>query len=94
MTQAEAARVAGMSRAALANIEVGRQNLSVHQLYPLAVALKLDSPAKLLPVRSLERPVGEAGLTISEPGLNDRQRSQVERFYMSVNPAKRPDGAA
>jgi transcriptional regulator with XRE-family HTH domain len=40
-TQEELARRMAMSRAALANIETGRQNVLVHQLYGFAAALGL-----------------------------------------------------
>lgn len=40
-TQEELARRMAMSRAALANIETGRQNVLVHQLYGFATALGL-----------------------------------------------------
>ena len=92
MTQAEAAKQAGMSRAALANIEVGRQNLLVHQLYSLSSALKLDSPAKLLPVGALERTVNVSEVSISEASLSDRQRAQVEHVFLSAQTSKRTDG--
>lgn len=93
-TQAEAAKLAGMSRAALANIEVGRQNLSVHQLYALAAALKLESPSLLLPVGALERPVKASELSIYEPNLNERQRDQVERVFQAVGAARRTEGTS
>lgn len=40
-TQEELARRVAMSRAALANIETGRQNVLIHQLYGFAAALGL-----------------------------------------------------
>ena len=94
MTQTEASSQAGMSRAALANIEVGRQNISVHQLYALAAALRLESPGLLLPVGSLERSVRPSELTISEPNLNERQREQVERVFQAVGTGRRSEGAS
>ena len=50
MTQADLAKVVGLSRASIANIEVGRQKMLVHQAYALADALKLDSVGQLLPL--------------------------------------------
>lgn len=88
LTQTEVAAAAGMSRASLANIEVGRQNILVHQLYALATALKLDSPAKLLPVGPLERDVNFGPVAISESDLSDRQRAQIERVFLSVDPKR------
>lgn len=94
MTQAETASLAGMSRAALANIEVGRQNLAVHQLYQLAAALQLDSAGKLLPVRARERGLNDAELTIPSTGLSELQRAQVEQVVRAVKPARRTDGGS
>jgi transcriptional regulator with XRE-family HTH domain len=41
LTQAKLAARLGVSRASLANIEVGRQNVLVHQIYMFAAALDL-----------------------------------------------------
>lgn len=41
-TQAELAVDVGLSRPSLANIEGGRQNLQVHQLYLLSTSLRLN----------------------------------------------------
>jgi transcriptional regulator with XRE-family HTH domain len=91
-TQQAVAKRAGMSRASLANIEVGRQKVLVHQLYGLAAALSLDSPARLLPVGRLEpKPVLGDVAIISETDLNQLQRAQIERVYRSVSPV-RSDG--
>jgi len=88
VTQDSVARRAGMSRASLANIEVGRQKVLVHQLYYLAAALELDSPARLLPVGRIEPKSVAGNLAISEADLNLLQRAQVERIYKSVTVGK------
>ncbi len=49
LTQAKLAAHLGISRGALANIETGRQNLLLHQLYRFAAALELNVH-DLLPV--------------------------------------------
>jgi transcriptional regulator with XRE-family HTH domain len=92
LTQEEVARVAGMSRASLANIEVGRQNVLVHQLYRLAEALKLDAPAKLLPMKGLPARSDTSIVPMSEAQLNDRQRAQVDLVYKSFQPGKASEG--
>lgn len=49
LTQEVLAQRVGISRASLANIETGRQNVLVHQLYALAAALDLAPADFLLP---------------------------------------------
>jgi transcriptional regulator with XRE-family HTH domain len=48
LTQAELAERAGLRRASIANIEIGIQSVSVHQLLSMASALRI-SPQRLLP---------------------------------------------
>lgn len=50
-TQAEIASSAGLSRPSLANIEAGRQTLSLHQFYRLASVLEIEDARILLPDR-------------------------------------------
>lgn len=88
VTQESVAKSAGISRASLANIEVGRQKVLVHQLYYLADALKLDSPGRLLPVGRIEPKQVVSDLAISEVDLNLLQRAQIERIYKSVTVGK------
>lgn len=49
LTQEALAKRVGISRAALANIETGRQNVLVHQLYAFAEALNIPPADFLLP---------------------------------------------
>lgn len=49
LTQRELAARIGVSRASIANTERGRQAVSVHNLYAIAAALDVESPAELLP---------------------------------------------
>lgn len=48
MTQMDLAKLAGMHRATLANVESGRHDISLKQVRPLAKALQI-SPEALLP---------------------------------------------
>ena len=68
-----------MSRASLANIEAGRQQVLAHHLIALASALQLESPAQLLlQEHPLRRSAGlEHQLPLSAEGLTNRQRLDV-----------------
>ena len=48
MTQQKLARLVGLSRTSITNIEKGRQHVALHQLFALAEALKVP-PDALLP---------------------------------------------
>ena len=79
LTQAHVAAIARMSRASVANIEAGRQQVLVHHLYAIADALYLDSPAQLMPEPSVFR-IGQGELSelpLPEEGLTDQQRQEV-----------------
>ena len=70
----------------MANIEAGRQQVLVHHLYAIALALMLDSPARLLP----EAPVFGVDqedlpeVPVPEDGLTDQQRQQVLHLMSGV----------
>jgi transcriptional regulator with XRE-family HTH domain len=75
LNQTALAALAGMSRSALANIELGRQRVLVHQLFALAKALNTASPDELLPT------LKEADdVAVSGSNLTAQQRAQVMRF--------------
>lgn len=78
-TQVRLSKDAGISRASLANIEAGRQQVLVHHLYTIAHALQLDSPDQLLPtVPSREhREVLSSPIPVSGEDLTDSQRNEV-----------------
>ena len=96
MRQKNLAAFVGISRGTLANIETGRQNLHIHQLYNFARALKLRSPADLLPPsKNQEVNIGRTGLTlpkevnIGRAGLHQpkdlkikpSQKEQIARLF-------------
>jgi len=81
-TQAQLAGQIGISRASLANIEAGRQQVLLHHIFAIAEALELDSPASLLPVDQSPVPLsfGASELPLPENGLTEKQRLEVMRL--------------
>jgi transcriptional regulator with XRE-family HTH domain len=79
LTQEQLAKRVGISRASLANIEAGRQQVLVHHLFALASALDLDSPVQLLlPSSDQARPEAAASdLPLAGEGLTEKQRREV-----------------
>ncbi|HWQ86878.1 helix-turn-helix transcriptional regulator [Brevundimonas sp.] len=76
MTQAELSRRVGLSRASIANIERGRQNVLLHHACDIATALGLSQVTDLLPVQA--RPtVEERALTVSGP-VSARAHAQIQ----------------
>ena len=86
-TQAQLAAEIGISRASLANMETGRQQVLVHHLYAVANALDLDSPATLLPLPpdSVYRDDKPPTLPLPEKGLSDKQRREISHLISSVS---------
>ncbi len=85
-TQDQLAKQVGISRASLANIEGGRQQVLVHHLVGLAAALDLDTPAQLLlPPQAVAGGDGTSGpLPLSGEGLTEKQRREVLRLMGGV----------
>lgn len=78
-TQAQLAVEIGISRASLANIEAGRQQVLLHHLYAIADALDLDSPSVLIPTPP-PRDAKPAELPLPAEGLSETQRQEVLRL--------------
>ena len=78
-TQELLAKSVGISRASLANIEAGRQQVFVHHLFALADALNLESPIQLLLVPQGEpKPKNNAPeLPLAGEGLTEKQRREI-----------------
>jgi transcriptional regulator with XRE-family HTH domain len=78
-TQDQLAKQINISRASLANIEAGRQQVLVHHLFALAAALQLDSPAQLLLAQQARatRSGAPSPLPLAEDGLSEKQRREV-----------------
>lgn len=85
-TQEQVAAEIGISRASLANIEVGRQKVQLHHLYAIAKALDLDSPAVLLPPPPISTPRDDelSELPLPKEGLTDKQRREILRLLSDV----------
>lgn len=85
-TQYQLAKQIGISRASLANIEAGRQQVLVHHLFGLAIALDLDSPAALLltPQPAPKRGRADSPLPLDSQGLTEKQRREVLTLMGSV----------
>jgi len=83
LKQRELAGKIGLSRGSLANIEIGRQNLLVHQLYKIASELGLE-PIDLLPPMQVR--AEHAGWSKLLPdGLKPQQRDQIARLLGAPN---------
>ena len=82
-TQAQLASEIGISRASLANIEAGRQQVLLHHLYAIADALDLDSPSVLMPMPP--SPDGNpAEVPLPTEGLSETQRQEVLRLMGGI----------
>ena len=82
-TQEKMAKQVGISRASLANIEAGRQQVLVHHLFAFARALQIESPSQLLPtLAELSREDSEIkSLPLPKRGLTKNQRDEVLSFF-------------
>lgn len=79
MKQKDLASRMGVSRATLANVETGRQNMLLHHLYLYAEELELDVTDLLPDPADLQSPVKENELPL--PGnLSRLQKAQIARL--------------
>lgn len=91
MTQEELASRLGMSRAALANVETGRQNILLPQLYRFAESLGLKI-TDLLPDPAALRSTQTADSLPMPDNLSPVQRAQVARLLGDGGAQKSPTG--
>lgn len=87
-TQAQLAPLLGISRASLANIETGRQNVLVHQLYVLAEKLQLSVHDLLPQLDDTNSPDAWNDLPMP-PNLKQEEKGQIARLLAST-PARAP----
>jgi len=76
MTQTHLAGLTGLSRASIASIEKGRQNVLLHHVYDLAQALRFRHVGDLLPARppSQRR---EVEVRVTRGSISDRETADV-----------------
>jgi transcriptional regulator with XRE-family HTH domain len=91
LTQDKLARQIGMSRAALANIETGRQGVLVHQLYAFAAALDLMPDAFLLPPNDVAAKSDVSEFPLPED-LKASQKQQLTRLLSGAQADFNRDG--
>ncbi|MBZ9798388.1 helix-turn-helix domain-containing protein [Mesorhizobium sp. ES1-4] len=77
LTQAELAARVGMSRASVANIESGRQNVLLHHVYSLASALEFPKAADLLPATPKPQPREDLKMILSDETVTPRGKAQI-----------------
>jgi transcriptional regulator with XRE-family HTH domain len=94
LTQAKLANRLGISRGTLANIETGRQNLLLHQLYRFAAALDMNvhellplptemNVGELLPLAATDDVTESKELPMPK-GLTPEQKAQVARVLSTA----------
>jgi transcriptional regulator with XRE-family HTH domain len=74
----------GISRGSLANVEIGRQSILVHQLYKFADALQL-TPYDLLPPTSIDQLRAEPTKLPLPSDLKVQQKEQIARLIEQVD---------
>jgi len=81
LTQAAIANKVGISRESVANIEAGRQRVSLHHVYGLADALHLKTIGELIPLSTPKEMKGQTpSLDVSGDSISGKQLGDVERL--------------
>jgi len=98
LTQAQLANKVKMSRASIANIESGRQNVLLHHVYALATALGFAKVSDLLPSLPQKSFGGELKMTLSNQRLSnqtlsEQEEAQVDDLISSVLAPRRKAGS-
>lgn len=77
LTQAALATRVGMSRASIANIERGRQNVLLHHVYRLAEALEIARISDFLPVQLKQAKRDQPDVPLSGDSVTARGMAQI-----------------
>jgi transcriptional regulator with XRE-family HTH domain len=93
LKQENLASLLSISRGSLANIETGRQNVLVHQLYKFAAVLKL-TPFDLLPPPAVNQPRGKRTELPLPDDLKAQQKEQITRLFEQVEAEQPKDREA
>lgn len=87
MTQLELARLVGMSRPAIANIERGEQQIYTHQLIAIADQIGVTI-GDLLPNKAL-KPVARANVSVSGDKLKRSQERAIKELVTAITISRR-----
>lgn len=85
LTQLELATMVGVSRASIANTERGRQTVSVHNLYAIAVALNIEDPAELLPPLPRGGSLTNVEVKSSYESINASEAASLRKLIDSIS---------
>ena len=84
LTQAKLAAQIGISRASIASIESGRQNVLLHHVYKLATALGIVKISDLLPPLSKSTNREDIDMILSDETLSPIGKAQINELVFNA----------
>lgn len=84
LTQAALAARIGVSRASIANIESGRQNVLLHHVYRLTSALEFSKLSELLPAQLKPLNTRDLDMILSDETVTARGKAQITDLITSA----------